>query len=197
MHKNRFRLLAAALSLTLAIGGCTTLGEIAALRLVDFALGGTSQGRLAGIDLSSIRGYEDLRSTDALRILDALRQRRLPLEFTLHVDAENPASNRVAARLVKLEWTLLLEDRETVSGILDREFVLPPGQIVDIPLRIDLDLLRFYDDNARDLVELAANLAGRGGDAKNVKLTAWPTIATPIGPLEMGAITIVSRQVGR
>ena len=197
MNKYSLRLLAAVASLTLMIGGCTTLGEIAALRLVDFALGGTSQGRLAGIDLSAIRGYEDLRSTDALRIVDALRQRRLPLEFTLHVDAENPASNRVAARLVKLEWTLLLEDRETVSGVLDREFVLPPGRIVDVPLRIELDLLRFYDDNARDLVELAANLAGRGGDPKNIKLTAWPTIATPIGPLEMGGITIVSRQVGR
>jgi hypothetical protein len=197
MRQNRYRLLVAALSLVLIVGGCTTLGEIAALRLVDFALGGTSQGRLAGIDLSSIRGYEDLRSTDALRIVDALRQRRLPLEFTLHVDAENPSSNRIAARLVKLEWTLLLEDRETVSGILDREYELPPGRTIDIPLRIELDLLRFYEDNARDLVELAASIAGRGGDKKNIKLTAWPTIATPIGPLEMGGITIVSRDVGR
>lgn len=197
MNKHLLRMLGAALAVTLVVGGCTTLNEIAALRLVDFALGGTSQGRLAGIDLSSIRGYEDLRSADALRIVDALRQRRLPLEFTLHVDAENPAGNGVAARLVKLEWTLLLEDRETVSGVLDREFVLPPGRIVDVPLRIELDLLRFYDDNARDLVELASNLAGRGGDPKNIKLTAWPTIATPIGPLEMGGITIVSRQVGR
>ena len=197
MNKNPFRLFIAALSVTLVVGGCTTLNEIAALRLVDFALGGTSQGRLAGIDLSSIRGYQDLRSTDALRIVDALRQRRLPLEFTLHVDAENPGSNRIAARLVKLEWTLLLEDRETISGLLDREYELPPGRTVDIPLRIELDLLRFYDDNARDLVELAANLAGRGGTSKNVKLKAWPTIATPIGPLEMGAITIVSRDIGR
>lgn len=148
--------------------------------------------------LDRVRSYEDLRVTDVAAVLAALRAREVPLSFTLHIDASNPESNQVAARLVRLDWTLWLEDRETVQGRLDREFVMPPGRTVDVPIAVELDLARFFSDNARDLVDIATAVAGRGGGARNVKLTARPTISTPLGDIRYpDEITIVSRDVGR
>jgi hypothetical protein len=180
----------------LLVAGCATLQEIASLRQVDFSIGGTSDGRLAGVPLDRVRSYQDLRVTDLAVVFAALRERRLPLAFTLHVDARNPQANQVAARLLRLDWTLWLDERETVRGRLDREFVLPPGRSVDVPLDVELDLARFFEDEARDLVDLAAAVAGRGGSAR-IKLTARPTISTPLGDLTYpNDITIVSRDLG-
>lgn len=193
-----FRRAAAALVATAALllAGCATLQQIASLSRVDFAIGGTSDGRLAGVPLDRVRSYQDLRVTDLAVVLAAVRDRRLPLAFTLHVDARNPEANEVAARLLRLDWTLWLDERETVRGRLDREFVLPPGRTVDVPLDVELDLARFFDDDARDLVELAAAVAGRGGSSR-IKLTARPTISTPLGDVTYPSdITIVSRELG-
>ncbi len=177
----------------LAAAGCATLQEIAALRLVDFSLGAVAEPRLAGIDLTRVRSYRDLRPADAIGLAAAVRERKLPFEFTLHVDGANPADNRSAARLVNLEWTLFLDDRETVGGQLDREFLIEPGRSVDIPLRIDLDLLKFFKDDLEKLVGVALGVSGPDGGSR-LRLAARPTITTPLGPMRYpGQITIARR----
>lgn len=183
--------------LTLSTAGCQTLREIAALRRVDFALDRVTSAALAGVDLSRVRTYEDVRASDLYRITSALSQGRLPLNFTLHLLAENPAENPTQARLVELDWTLFLEGRETVSGVLQENVVLPPGQPRDIPVAIQLDLLEFFDRNARDLIDLALAVSGQGGAPKEISLQATPTISTPLGPIRYPEpITIVAREVG-
>lgn len=177
---------------------CTTLQQIAALQSVDFEIDRVDQGVLAGIDLRNIRSYRDLRPIDVLTVAAAVQRDRLPLAFTLHVHAENPSTNGVDARLLRLEWTLLLEGRSTINGVLDQDLRLPAGRVTDIPLRIELDLLDFYRDSARDLAELALSVAGEGGAPKTIELRARPTISTPVGPIVYpGDITIASRTVGR
>lgn len=178
-------------------GGCTTLQEIAALREVDFALDRVTNLRLAGSDLSGVRRASDLSLAAGARVAAAFASRELPLSFQLHVRAENPSGNGVTARLMRMRWTMFLEDRETVSGSIGREFALAPGQPTDIPLDISLDLLEFYERSAADLIELALNLAGAGGEPKNVRLSAVPTIETPLGAISYPRpITIVSGSLG-
>ena len=95
--------------------GCATLQQMAALRQVDFSLHRVSALTLAGVDLTRVRSYEDLGVLDVARITAAVATRRLPLDFTLHVRADNPEGNG-QARMTALDWTLFLQDRETVSG---------------------------------------------------------------------------------
>ncbi len=179
--------------IALVAGSCATLQEIAALRLVDFSIGSTSDGVLAGIDLTRVRSYEDLRPGDLLDLAAAARRKELPLAFTLHVAGRNPSSNATPARLVRLEWTLFLQDHETVSGVLDRDVVLEPGAVTDIPLRIDLDLVRFFRDDVRQLAELALGLSGNR-ESVQIRLAARPTVTTPLGPLRYpGTITIARK----
>jgi len=183
--------------LGLTVWGCATLQQFAALRSVDFSLDRVSSPRLAGIDLQQVRSYEDLGYADAARLALALVQESLPMDFRLHLRAENPTDNSTEARLIRMAWTLLLQDRETVSGVFEEEVLLPPGQPRDIPLLISLDLVDFFEGSAQDLLELALSIAGQGGAPKEVALRATPVVDTPLGPIRYPTpITILSREVG-
>jgi hypothetical protein len=119
------------------------------------------------------------------------------MDVQLHVLAENPAENSTEARLMRMDWTLLLQGRETLSGVFDHEVVLPPGQPADVPIVVSLNLLDFFEGSAQDMLELALSLSGQGGAPKDVELRATPVIDTPLGPMRFPQpITIVSRTVG-
>lgn len=181
------------LSTLVVAAGCATLQQFAALRQVQFAIDGVGTGRLAGIDLGRVRSASDLRATDAARLAAAMADEDMPLEFTVDVLAENPAENQTTARMVRFAWTLLLDDRETIDGVVDREIVLPPGEPRIIPIDVRLDLIEFFGGNATDLLNLALRFAGVDAEATDVKLRALPTVETPLGPIEYPAtITIVS-----
>jgi hypothetical protein len=183
---------------TLTLSGCATLQQFAALRNVDFEIDRLSDVRLAGVNLSGVRSYSDLSLTDVGRLTLAVQQRNLPMDFRLHVTATNPADNSVDARLVRMDWTLLLQQRETLSGTFAQETLLPRGQPTDVPIQINLNLIDFFQGNASDLVNLALSLAGQGGAPTEVTLRATPTVDTAIGPIRYPQpITIVSREVGR
>ena len=177
--------------------GCQTLKEIANLRNVEFDLGAVRNINLAGVQLDRIEDYSDISALDVVKLTAAFARRDLPLSFQLEVEAENPEANQVAARLVRLDWTLFLEERETISGVINEERTLTPGQQVIIPVGIELELMEFFDHNARDIIDLALALSGNGGASKNVMLKATPVVDTVIGPISYpDQITIVNTEVG-
>ncbi|MDX1495501.1 MAG: hypothetical protein R3253_15645, partial [Longimicrobiales bacterium] len=166
-----------------SLSGCATLQQIGALQNVDFMLQGVSDVRLAGVDFTRVRSFSDLSFADAARLASAVQNRDLPLELQLDVVATNPEDNYADARLVQMDWTLFLEDRETVSGVVDREISLPRGEPTAVPVRVGLNLVEFYEGNAQDLFELALALAGQGGEPKEVAVEALPTVQTSLGPI--------------
>ncbi len=182
--------------LVAGLGGCATLQRMAALRSVDFDLAGVRHARLAGVDITRIRSYQDLGAVDLGRIALAASRGQVPLDFTLDVRAANPAENGTAA-MTRFAWSLLLNDRETVSGVVDSAVTLPSGQTVIVPIPVRVDLRQFFDGPAQGLVDLAASIAGLSADPTKIALRAQPTISTPVGPITYpGPITVVSRTVG-
>lgn len=187
----------AALALVLAaVPACTAMQELAALRSVRFAFDRVDRVRIAGITVDGRRGFYDLEPGEAARLAAAVLEKRMPLEMTLHVRAENPPENRVVARLMKMDWTLFLEDRETVNGVIEGPVAFPPGEAVDVPVPVALDLLEFFRANARDAYELALAFGGYGGEPKDVRLELMPTIETSLGPIRYPRPLIVRRTVG-
>lgn len=176
--------------------GCATLSQVVALRSVEFSLDRVSDATLAGVPLAGKETMGDLSVLEMGRLLTAVSVHQVPLVMTVHVRGENPASNRVTARLVQLDWTLLLDDRETVSGRMTREVLFPPGQPTDVPLSIELDLWDFFGGRAEDLFALARAATGAGG-RMNIALRATPTIQTEAGPIRYPTpITIVQQDIG-
>jgi hypothetical protein len=185
------------IALITGLVGCATLQQIASLRHVSFALAGVREGRLAGVRLERIASYRDLSATELGRIALAVAGNRVPLSFTVNVRAENPADNAATATMVRLAWTLLLDDKETITGVLDTSYALPPGQPVTIPLQMSLNLSEFFDGPTESLIDLAAGLAGVRADPTRITLRAVPSIDTPLGRMSYPSpITIVSQTVG-
>lgn len=188
--------LLAASFLLFSVAGCTTLREVSNLRKVNFQIDRVSQTQLAGVRVANVQSYEDLSAKDVLQLGSALSRGEMPLSFTLHLQAANPSSNSVNARLTEMDWTLLLEEKETVSGHFDQEVVLPPGEPKDISFQVKLDLVRFFDDNLRSLVNLASAISG-DAPPQTIKLRVRPTVNTPFGPFSYPSpITVVGGEVG-
>jgi hypothetical protein len=139
----------------------------------------------------------DVNVLDAARIGAAVARRQVPLSFELHLLGRNPAENGTTARLVRLQWILDLNGRETISGTLDTAYTFAPGEVTDVRVPVAFDLWQFFQGSAGDALELAAGLAGLGSRRTEVVVRAVPTIDTPLGPIRYpGAITIVRRTVG-
>lgn len=188
------------LTLLLLIGvvstGCQTLREVTNLRKVQFRIDRVADAQLAGVSLDRVQSYEDLRATDILQLTRAAASGDMPLAFTIMVEAQNPPDNSVQARLVDMDWTLLLDETETIQGRLEENVTLPPGEPAFIPVPVELDLVRFFGDNVRDLIELALAVAGEG-DPKTVTLRVRPSVDTLLGPMRYPEpITVVRRDVG-
>lgn len=198
MHTTRpcWGLLLALFLFVLNVAGCTTLREVSNLRKVNFQIDRVSGTQLGGVDVADLRSYKELNATDVFRLGSALSSGELPLSLTLHLRATNPASNDVNARLTEMDWTLILEDKETVSGRFDREVVLPPGEPKDVSFGIELNLVRFFDDNLKDLVNLGSAISGEA-PPQTIKLRVQPTVNTTYGPVRYPSpITVVSKDVG-
>lgn len=179
------------------LAGCQALREVSNLKEVRFRIESVTDAQLAGISLSGIESYGDLGGMDLAHLGSALARRELPFRFTLRIEATNPERNRLNARLTNMDWTLLLEDRETVSGTFDREVMLRPGVPTEVPVDVQLDLARLFDENLQQLVALATAVGGKGPPS-NVKLEVQPTIQTRLGPMRYPSpITVVNKDVGR
>jgi len=186
-----------ALITTLALAGCQTLREIGALQNVRFDLQGIQDVRLADVRMDDVRSYGDLGLRGTAAILGAVASGRLPLELQVDVLAENPADNSVVARMVRMDWALLMEGKETVTGSLAEPFSLEPGQPTVVPVRAGLDLLEFFDGSGQDLVDLVLALTDRGGASKVLAVRIQPTIETPLGAMRYPRpITVVQQRVG-
>ncbi len=180
-----------------SIGGCAALQQYAALTRVAFSLDAVGDGRLAGVPLARIASFRDLSTADAARLVATLGRGTAPLEFTVDVGASNPASNHTDARLTHLDWLLLLDGKETVRGAIDSSYLLPAGEPVTIPVRVQLDLRQFFSGNLEEIVNLAAVFAGASKDPTRVTLELTPHIDTPLGSLTPPQPIRVSGTAGR
>lgn len=184
-------------TLALTLSGCATVRQVIALRQVDFAIDRVAGVRMAGVNLDRVRGYNDLGPLAAGRLAAAVARGQVPLEFALHLAALNPPENRVTARMLRMRWTLDLNGRETVSGLIDTTYTFPPGEPQDVAVPVRLDLYQFFRSSARDAIELALGLLEVGARPTVVTLRATPVIDTPLGAIRYpSAITIVRRTVG-
>lgn len=184
-----------ALAATVLVSGCATLREVTALQRVNFTLAAVSGGTLAGVSIEDVRNTEAVSPLTMARFATALSRGELPLEAVLEVRADNPADN-ARARLVGLDWALFLDDRETVRGSLEEEHLLPPGDPVIVPVRVEVDLIDFFGDQLVEALDLALAVAG-AGEPQRVRLDATPTVETPLGPIRYPEPVRIEYEAGR
>ncbi len=185
------------LGVLLLVPGCTTLQQLAALRQVDFQLDSVSNAFVAGVNVDRLRNGGQLGPADLARLGAAAATGEVPLQFVLHVGAENPNDNAAAAQLVSLDWTLFLDDTQTISGVYNDNRQIQPGATVDLPISMQLDLVQFFGRNVGDLAQLVGNLAGVDSQRQMIRLEATPSINTQFGPIRYPGVISIEFPVGR
>ncbi|ATX82061.1 hypothetical protein Ga0123462_1197 [Mariprofundus ferrinatatus] len=180
---------------SLFLASCATMQHVSELSNVKFTLDRVSDVRIAGIDVMNFSDAQQLNVYQVGRITLATARENLPLDITLHLKTENPVINQVAATLTRMEWTLMLDGRDTISGVLQDQITLQAGETSDIPLRLSLNMFQFFDEkNALDMLDLALAFAGEGGGIpQGVALKIRPTINTIFGPFTYKPILIEPR----
>jgi len=182
-----------AMAATLFLSSCATMLPMKDLSKVKFSLDRVSAVQVAGIDLMNIDTLDELNMFQVARATMAVSRESLPLDLTLHLKSENPLANQVAASLTRMDWTLILDGRETVSGTLEKNIALAAGEAEDIPLHLSLNMFKFFNDkNAMDMIELALAFASEDGQLpQGVALKIRPTIDTVFGPITYGKSILI------
>ena len=123
-----------------------------------------------------------------MKITSGFSQGSLPASFILNVDAKNPNDGtggykKSDATIQNFKWRLFLDDKETISGELDQPLTIPgTGEVSTIPLKINIDLMKFFKDKGYEsIVNLALALGGAQGSSSKITLYATPTVSSPFG----------------
>ena len=165
------------------VGGCAGLKETVALRQVDFRYDRITDPAIAGLPLTKLTRYEDLSMVDVGRLALAVAAKDVPLDITVHVAGTNPAENNTTARLVRLDWSYLVDDREIITGQLAQEVAFPAGQSTDLPLGVRFNLVEFFGNDGKVLFDTALVLSGQRTTTRKVALRLTPTVESPLGPI--------------
>jgi hypothetical protein len=150
--------------------------QVANLTKCEFRLKSVDQMRLAGVNIQQVDQLSDLNFIDAARITAAATSGNLPLNFTLNVEAKNP--NGAAAGLNRLDWILLIDDIQMVSGVNEQNVQIPAnGGTAVIPLTIGVNLKEALKGKSADAIaNFGLNLAGAGNKPTRITLKAKPSI---------------------
>ena len=174
--------------MSLSIQTRTHARWITNLSRLKFKVGAVNGFQISGIPFSGKSKLADFNPLDLLKISSAFAQGSLPASFVLNVDAKNPNDGtggykKTDATLQNFKWRLFLDDKETISGDLDQPVSVPgTGDVTTIPLRINIDLMKFFKDKGYEsIVNLALALGGAQGSSSKISLYATPTVSSAFG----------------
>jgi len=170
------------------IYSCSVYETFVNLSRLQFKLGTVNNFQLNGIDLSSKSKLEDFNLQDILNISSMFSSGKFPVSFILNVEVKNPNDGTggykaTDATIQSFPWRLMIDDKLTVSGNIDKPVSVPgTGDVAEIPIVIQLDIAEFFKDKGYEsLINLALTLGGKNGSASRLTLYADPVINTAFG----------------
>lgn len=165
--------------LIMAVSSCGIMEQAKQMKTLTkckFRLESVDNLILVGINVQAVQSIDDLGMIDAGKIMAAFLTGELPLSFILNIEAQNP--NDQMAAMNRMDWILLIDDIEMVSGALTERVQIPPnGGVTVIPLSMNMDLAEVLSGkSAEAVINFGFNLAGVGGAPTRITLRAKPTI---------------------
>lgn len=163
---------------TMMMQSCSVLdqaGEMKTFTQCSFRIRDIQDLSLAGVNVQNVQSMSDLSFTETGKISMAALSGKMPLEFTLNVEVQNP--NTQTASMNELDWELIIDDVDITQGKVTRKVSIPPGGTSLMPVGIDVDLFEVLSgESANAVINFGMNLTGSGGEPSRIKLKIKPTI---------------------
>ena len=155
---------------------CKQLKEMANFAKCEFRLKSIENITLAGFNVQNAKSISDVNVLDAAKLLAAVAQNNLPLQFTLNVDVKNP--NPVQASLNRLDWILFIDNIQMVEGTTQNKLQVPAnGGVANYPLVFNMNLKDVLKEKSgQSLINFGLNLAGAGNQPTRLTLKAKPYV---------------------
>ena len=189
------------ISMIFLLTSCSIYQTMVNLSRLKFKLGDVNNLTLSGINISNKKSISDFNAVELLKLTSVITSGELPVSFTLNVEAKNPNDGsggypKTDATLKAFPWKLEIDNVETISGNIGNPITVPgTGDVTNIPLTMNLDLIEFFGNNGLDnLVNLALALGGQQGSSSKLTLYATPTVSSPMGDIKYpGELKIVDQ----
>jgi len=189
------------IALLLTTSSCSMYETMVNLSRLKFKLGDVVNFTVGGINITNKRSVSDFSSVEVLKLTSALTSGKLPASFILNVEAKNPNDGsggypKTDATLKEFPWRLEIDEVETISGNIGAPVSVPgTGEITNIPLTMNIDLIEFFGNKGYDnLLNLALDLGGQQGSTSKLSLYASPTVSSPLGDIKYpGELKIVEQ----
>lgn len=162
---------------------CCQYKELKSFTKCEFKIGKIENMKLASVDIQNIKKLSDLNFLKAGKITSSAMQGKLPIEFTLYINAKNP--NNQKAAINKLEWIAFIDDVELLKGVMEKRIeIKPDGGTAEIPLDVKADLKEvFSSESATALINLALNLVDMSNESSKIGVKIKPTLMVGKKPI--------------
>ncbi len=187
--------------LLVALSSCSVYKTFVNMSRLKFKLNSVQNFRVLNYPVNNKTSLKDFSPIDLINLTASVATGKLPVSFTLIVDAKNPnTGNGYSSTDITIEdfpWKLYVNGKETVSGRLEKPVTVPGmGEVREIPLEVKFDLLKIFKNKSLDdIINLALTIGGAKGSPSHLKLVAEPVLGTPIGKMKYPEpITIVSQK---
>ncbi|MBK9098982.1 MAG: hypothetical protein IPM14_12840 [bacterium] len=195
------KLLLLSVALLLTTSSCSVYQSMVNLSRLKFKLGAVNNFIVGGVNISNKSSLQDFNPLEVVNLTTAIASGKLPASFTLNVEAKNPNDGtggypKTDATLKAFPWRLEIDDVETISGSIGTPVTVPgTGEVTNIPLTMNIDLIEFFGNKGFDnLLNLALALGGQQGSSAKLSLFATPTVSSPIGDIKyQGELKIVDQ----
>jgi len=195
------KLLLFSVILLLTTSSCSVYETMVNLSRLKFKLGTVNNFTISGINISSKKSLQDFSPLEIVNLTSVIASGKLPASFTLNVEAKNPNDGsggypKTDATLKAFPWRLEIDNVETISGNIGTPVSVPgTGEITNIPLTMNIDLIEFFGNKGFDnLLNIALSLGGQQGSSSRLSLYATPTVSSPIGDIKYpGELKIVDQ----
>ncbi len=195
------KILLLSITILLLTSSCSVYETMVNLSRLKFKLGDVNNFTVSGINISNKKSLQDFNPLEIINLTQVISSGKLPASFTLNVEARNPNDGsggypRTDATIKDFPWRLEIDDVETITGNIGTPVTVPgTGEIQDIPLTMNIDLIEFFGNKGyENLINLALTLGGQQGSSSKLTLFAEPTVTSPIGDIKYpGEIKIVEQ----
>ena len=173
----RFRPIALLLAVLILFSGCDAIKELAAFTQCKFRHTTLSEVTLCGVNVDKVQNFQSLNFGDAASVAANLLQGKMPLNFIVNVEVQNP--NTQLAAMDRIDWIALLDGTQIAAGGLNQRIVVQPNNgTANMPISIGTDLMKTF---SKSELERLKNLVfalkdGNGKPSSHIQLKIKPTI---------------------
>jgi len=171
----RIRFLFVIATILLLGSSCAQLRELQTFTKCKFRVTTLENTQLAGVSVQGIKKMSDVKLLDAAKITAALVGGKLPLSFTLNIEAQNP--NAQTAALSRTDWIVLIDDVQIATGTSTERVAIAPNSTETLPLHIASDLTEVLSGKSKSaMLNFGLNLTGTGNKPSRVTIKIKPSI---------------------